>query len=110
MIFALLANEGNFSARLGVIALALILSVLLFTLTSRIQGADVILGVFAQTGLALGLIGASIWVRSQHHRTLGGLRIRLARRSVDGGNRCRILWDKPTANRNLARYLKTNVV
>ena len=47
----------------GAIALALILSVLLFTLTSRIQGADVILGVFAQTGLALGLIGASIWGR-----------------------------------------------
>jgi zinc transport system permease protein len=44
----------NVSVYFGVIALALILSVLLFTLTSRIQGADVILGVFAQTGLALG--------------------------------------------------------
>ena len=53
----------NVSVYFGVIALALILSVLLFTLTSRIQGADVILGVFAQTGLALGLIGASIWGR-----------------------------------------------
>ena len=53
----------NVSVYFGVIALALILSVLLFTLTSRMQGADVILGVFAQTGLALGLIGASIWGR-----------------------------------------------
>jgi zinc transport system permease protein len=53
----------NVSVYFGVIALALILSVLLFTLTSRIQGADVILGVFAQTGLALGLIGASTWGR-----------------------------------------------
>ena len=53
----------NVSVYFGVIALALILSVLLFSLTSRVQGADVILGVFAQTGLALGLIGASIWGR-----------------------------------------------
>ena len=46
----------------GVIALALILSVLLFTLTSRIQG-PMLYWAFAQTGLALGLIGRHLGPR-----------------------------------------------
>ena len=45
-----------------------------------------------------------VWFCCQRHRALGSLYIRLARWPVDGGNRCRILWNKPTAKRSLAVF------
>jgi zinc transport system permease protein len=56
---------------------------------------------FTSTPETMAVLSVGFGSCGQRHRTLGGLCLRLARWPVDGGNRCRVLWNKPTAKRSL---------